>query len=368
MSAMSSQSLQPFVFRHGRVGDMIMQTALLELLHRRYGGTCQVVGAGPWNPSIFLGHPDVAQCWTLPRHAPFPLTRQWPQLVRALRQSAPAPIYVSEYQYRQLPRVKRLLATSGIDMSRCVFIDEEPGEKGHWVDALLRLGARTPQALRAADYPLPADYRRVAPRLTVLPSERRERDAWLRARGWFGRPIVLVQPGNHRSMSPRRRRRWRDRDDKAWPIERWRELLHAIGQRLPDAVIVLRGAVEEIPMLEAMRAAIGLEELQIAGLELRPLFALSEAAHSMISVDTGPAHAAAALGLPVVVLYGAVPQAVWLPRSPSGSPVIGLGGPPQSDRADRIEVKTVLDAWYTLLAYREARLEATAPATAAGES
>ena len=121
-------------------------------------------------------------------------------------------------------------------------------------------------------------------------------------------------------------------------------------------------------MLEAMRAAIGLEELQIAGLELRPLFALSEAAHSMISVDTGPAHAAAALGLRVVVLYGAVPQAVWLPRSPSGSPVIGLGGPPQSDRADRIEVKTVLDAWYTLLAYREARLEATAPATAAGES
>ncbi len=340
---------------------MIMQTALLGLLHQRYGGTCQVVGAGPWNPSIFLGHPDVAQCWTLPRHAPFPLTRQWLQLVRALRQSAPAPIYVSEYQYRQLPRVKRLLATSGIDMRRCVFIDEEPGEKGHWVDALLRLGARTPAALQAADYPLPADYRRCAPRLAVLPRERRERDAWLRARGWFGRPIVLVQPGNHRSMSPRRRRRWRNRDDKAWPVERWRELLHAIERRLPNAVLVLRGAVEEIPMLEAMRAAIGLESLQVAGLELRPLFALTEAAHSMISVDTGPAHAAAALGLPVVVLYGAGPQAVWLPRSASGSPVLGLGGPPQSDRADRISVRAVLDAWECLLAYRAGRI-GTVPA------
>lgn len=353
MAAMSVRPLHPFVFRHGRVGDMIMQTALLEMLHRRYGAPCHVVGAGPWNPSIFRAHPDVEHCWTLPRHAPFLFTPQWPQLVRALRQSDPSPIYISEYQYRQLPRVKRLLATSGIDPRRCVFIDEEPGENGHWVDALLRLGARTPPALQGADYPLPKDYRRCAPSLVVLETERRECEAWLRARGWFGRPIILVQPGNHRSMSPRRRRRWENRDDKAWPVERWRELLCAIRQRLPAAVLVLRGAVAEVPVLEAMRAAIGIEGLEVSGLELRPLFALTEAAHSMISVDTGPAHAAAALGLPVVVLYGAGPQAVWLPRSPSGSPVIGLGGPPQWNRADRIPVHAVLDAWYSLLAYRE---------------
>lgn len=354
---------------------MIMQTALLGLLHRRYGGACRVVGAGPWNESVFLGHPDVEQCWSLPRHAPFPFTRQWPRLVRALRQSAPAPVYVCEYQYRQLPRVKRLLFTSGIDMRRCVFIDEEPGEKGHWIDALLRLGARTPAALRADEYPLPPDHGRFAPRLAVLQSERCERDAWLRARGWFGRPIVLVQPGNHRSMSPRRRRRWRDRDDKAWPIERWRELLSAIQARLPDAVIMLRGAVEEIPMLEAMRAAIGLDDLQVTGLALRPLFALTEAAHSMISVDTGPAHAAAALGLPVVVLYGAGPRSVWQPRSPSGSAVVGLGGPPQFARADQIPVETVFDAWKGLFATCERTLGATsgapttpAPATVAQET
>jgi len=349
---MSAHSIQPFVIRHGRVGDMIMQTALLSMLHRRYGAPCQVVGAGPWNSSVFLGHPDVAHCWSLPRHAPFPFTRQWPHLVRALRASAPGPIYIAEYQYRQLPRVKRLLATSGIDPDRCLFIDEEPGERGHWVDALLRLGARTPPALEAADYPLPADYRRCAPRLAVLDYERRERDAWLRARGWFGRPLVLLQPGNHRSMSARRRRRWQDRDDKAWPVGHWRELVANIRVRLPEAIIVLRGAREEIPMLEAMRAAIGLPDLQVAGLELRPLFALIETAHSMISVDTGPAHAAAALGLPAVVLYGVCAQGVWLPRSPSGSAVLGLGGPPQYERAAQIPVQAVLEAWCTLLAGR----------------
>ncbi len=365
---MSVQPLHPFVFRHGRVGDMIMLTALLDLLHRRYGEPCHVVGAGQWNESVFLGHPDVAHCWTLPRHAPFPLTLSWPRLVSALRRSAPGPIYVAEYQYRQLPRVRRLLAASGIDLRRCVFIDEEPGGNGHWVDALLRLGRRTPPLLDAADYPVTRECDRCAPRLTVLESERVERQALLRERGWSGRPIVLIQPGNHRSMSPRRRRRWRHRDDKAWPVERWRELLQGIRRRLPEAALVLRGAVDEIPMLHQMREAIGLADVDVAGLELRPLFALTEAAHSMISVDTGPAHAAAALGLPVVVLYGAESPAVWLPRGPTDAPVIGLGGPPVSRRADQIPVEAVFDAWCSLLAYREAAADRPGPlAVASGK-
>ncbi len=364
---MTVHPVQPFVFRHGRVGDMIMLTALLAMLHRRYGRPCQVVGAGPWNESVFLDHPDVARCWVLPRHAPFPFTLAWPSLVSTLRRSAPGPIYVAEYQYRQLPRVRRLLASSGIDMRRCVFIDEGPGEKGHWVDALLRLGGRTPSGLDAADYPVSAESGCCAPRLVVLDSERNERRAWLHERGWSGKPLILIQPGNHRSMSSRRRRRWHDRDDKAWPVERWRELLRAIQGRLPEAVLLLRGAVDEIPMLNQMREEIDLEGVEVIGLELRPLFALTELAHSMISVDTGPAHAAAALGLPVVVLYGAESPGVWLPRAPSDSPVIGLGGPPQSCRADQIPVETVFEAWCSLLDYREATAGQAGRAIASGK-
>lgn len=347
-SSMISRSLHPFVIRHARVGDMIMLTALLDLLRRRYGGPCDVVGAGPWNDSIFLGHPDVRQCWVLPRHIPFVLASTWPRLVLALRRAAPGPIYVAEHHHSQLPRIKRLLATSGIDMRRCVFIDEVPGQRGHWTDALLALGKRTPPALKAAEYPLPQDCASCAPRLAVLDSERVQRDAWLRERGWSGRPLVLIQPGNHRSMTSRSRRRWLHRDDKSWPVEHWHELLCAIRARLPDAVLALRGAVDELPMLRQMRAAIGLDGVEALGTELRPLFALIEIAHSMISVDTGPAHAAAALGLPVVVLYGAHSPGVWLPRSPSGSAVIGLGGPPVAQRADQIEAAEVLEAWCSL--------------------
>jgi ADP-heptose:LPS heptosyltransferase len=73
----------------------------------------------------------------------------------------------------------------------------------------------------------------------------------------------------------------------------------------------------------------------------------------MISVDTGPAHAAAALGLPSVVMYGAEEQRFWLPRSPFGTPVMGVGGPPESIRADQISVDTVFDAWCRLLELME---------------
>jgi len=343
--------LHPFVFRFGRVGDMIMVTALLRFLHARYGKPCHVVGAGAWNHDVLLGNPDVAASWAFPRHAPFALSLTWPRVLAALHRTAPGPIYVCEYQYRQLPRIRRLLAMSGIDHRRILRFGADPslGEV-HWVDCLLRFGEGTPAALKGEDYPLPAAAGEWAPRLSIQDSERAERDAWLVARGWAGRPLILIQPGNHRSMSKRRKRfRRLNSDDKAWPIEQWADLIRRVHARLPKALILLRGSVEEVAMLEEVRVASGLDAVAVAGLPLRPTFALCEVAHSMISIDTGPAHAAAALGLPLVVLFGAGLPGVWVPRSPTGSPVLGVGGPPVSIRADQISVDTVFETWCRLL-------------------
>jgi heptosyltransferase-2/heptosyltransferase-3 len=135
--------------------------------------------------------------------------------------------------------------------------------------------------------------------------------------------------------------------------------------RMPNALIMLRGMDEEVPMLQEIQAASGLDCVVVASVGLRRLFALCEASHSMVSVDTGPAHAAAALGLPLVVMYGAEEQRFWLPRSPSGSPVIGVGGPPDSIRADQISVEQVFEAWCVLLQRMETgprRSPASSPA------
>ena len=166
---------------------------------------------------------------------------------------------------------------------------------------------------------------------------------------------MLVQPGNHRTMGRRRLRNWRGRDDKVWPVERWAQLLQLLHSRMPEAMLVLRGAAAEMPLLEAVAAAAALPCVTCAGTELRPLFALCEMAHSMISVDSGPAHAAAALGLPLVVLYGTQSARVWLPRSSNGSPVVALGGPPELERAEQISVAAVFEAWCGLAAQAAAQ-------------
>jgi ADP-heptose:LPS heptosyltransferase len=119
---------------------------------------------------------------------------------------------------------------------------------------------------------------------------------------------------------------------------------------MPEAVILLCGAPRETLLLGWIHTAVQLPNAVFAAeITLGRLLALCEAAHSMISVDTGPAHAAAALDLPLLVLFGGHSQAEWLPRSSSGSPVIGIGGPPHSNRLDLISEKTVFEAWLSLL-------------------
>lgn len=345
---MTAEPMRPFVIKLGRIGDMVMLTAALRLLHARYGRPCYVVGADAWAPDVYRGLPEVDHCESLPRKAPTYLGLAWLRVVRALRAGAPGPVYVFEHHPPQVRRIRRLLRLGGVDPRRCLFIDEAPGTQILWSDALLRFARRTPAAVSASDYPEPTGCGAWLPRLQVLEPERARRDSWLRSRGWHGQPLVLVQPGNHRTMGRRRLRNWRGRDDKVWPLERWAQLLQLIHARLPQAMILLRGAAAEMPLLEAVRAAAALPCIGTVRTELRPLFALCEMAHSMVSVDSGPAHAAAALGLPLVVLYGIQSPRVWLPRSSNGSPVVPLGGAPEFERAEQISVAAVFEAWCRL--------------------
>jgi len=346
----------PVVIWFGRVGDMIMLSALLEILHRRYGKPCRIIGAGAWTAKIYGSHPDVTEVHSLGRHTAFFLDPEWWRAVRALRAARDAPVYVCEDFPRKLPRVRRLLRWSGTPASHCVFMADRLAASQcrgqapeHWVDRLVALGRCTPPVFREADFPWPQPPPRCAPRLEISPVERAECEAWLASRGWLGRPLVLVQPGNQRTMKSGTRPRVFADDHKAWPVDRWAALLSHLQQRMPPALILLVGAPQEATFLESIRAATRLSSVNIAVVPLRRLFALCATAHSMISVDTGPAHAAAAVGLPLVVLFGAEPPSLWKPRSAVGSPVVAVGGPPTSSRLDEIPEPVVFAAWCGLL-------------------
>ena len=342
--------MQPIVIWFGRVGDMIMLTALLEILHRRFGRACRVIGAGAWSQEIYAEQPDVAETLWLHRYTPFALDLRWWRTVWKLRRGRHDPVYVCETDPRKLASIRQLLHWGRIDRTRCVFLTDHPTALAqvHWVNKLVSLGRILPAALRESDYPWPVPAPRCAPRLTLSSPARAAGDDWLRKHDIRDRPIVLLQPGNRRTMRGRSLR-IKESDDRFWPVDRWAALIHRLQARLPEARIVLCGAAREEVLLGWIDAAAALPGIVLRGLPFPGLFALCARAHSMISIDTGTAHAAAALGTPLVVLFGSTPPATVTPLSPCGSAVIGVGGAPLTPRVDQLSVEAVFQAWSRLV-------------------
>lgn len=107
-------------------------------------------------------------------------------------------------------------------------------------------------------------------------------------------------------------------------------------------------------MGRAIEAACQSKKVQTVAndLPLRRLLAMLSLAHSCISVDTGPAHAAAALNCPLVVLFGKASPHRFRPVSAS-SPVEVLTGHADDDNDPDIAYITpaqVLTAWDKLAA------------------
>jgi ADP-heptose:LPS heptosyltransferase len=156
---------------------------------------------------------------------------------------------------------------------------------------------------------------------------------------------------------------WRKRsgNHKDWPAERWVETVRAVLAHQPEARVLLTGSAGEQELVAGIVAACGDQRVaSIAGRTgLRQLLALLRLAHSMISVDTGPAHAAAAVGCPLTVLFGQTDPRTNGPISRS-SPVAVVTGPPGAPtpdgeagwaahhHMDGISVAQVVEAWKAL--------------------
>lgn len=339
--------MNPIVIRFGRLGDMLLLAPLLDRLHRGYGEPCLLLGTGPCSAGLYDAHPDVARMLEVSaRHQPLAFSPDRWRMLRALHRHRGAPVHVCEAEPRALAKIKRMLALAGVPRDRCVFLTDTPVAPGeHWIERLLH-GCGQPPPACANEWRTPASSTTApAPQLVLREADRRDCNAWLRARGWRGEPVWLVQPFNKRSM------RWngpRDAadDDKAWPAPYWVAVLRALREDHPRARIVLCGTPNVASLLDAIARDARVPGVDVAARELplRRLMALAEIAEGMVSVDTGPAHVAAAMGCPLVVLFGAQPPSLWLPRSPTGSAVIALGGPPQRSRVSDIGPDEVIVA------------------------
>jgi ADP-heptose:LPS heptosyltransferase len=330
---------------------MVLQSPLFHLLSKRFGQPCRLLTSGPWSSELFADDPDVGEIWQLHnRHMPLIASPQRWRLIRKLR-NHDGLVYVSEDAPRHITKTRRLLKLAGIEQDRCVYITDQPSHNVHWVDRLLCFGTLTPRSVTSEEYPVLPEYLLPAPRLYVGAAARLDRDEWLRTKGFSGKPIVLIQVGNKQSG------RWRHdpkADSKAWPVDRWIELLRFIRASLPQACLLLCGSSSESTLLRGISAASeSCADIATHDLPLKRLLALMEIAHSMVAVDTGPSHMAASVGCPLVVLYGSESPKVWSRRAAKGQPIIELGGPPDYAAASEIPLDDVIAAWRSICCAHE---------------
>ena len=133
------------------------------------------------------------------------------------------------------------------------------------------------------------------PHTGLFVSDKRRRGARELLRGGgarLERPLVALCPGSTNSRA------------KRWPAERFAALADSLVER-SGAEVVLIGAGEEMDVSEEVARRMRKRPVVLTGeTDLGQTVAVLSVADLLVTNDTGPAHVAAAVGCPVVVIFG----------------------------------------------------------------
>ena len=114
---------------------------------------------------------------------------------------------------------------------------------------------------------------------------------------------------------------------RSWPAERFSEVARWLRENF-NAKIVLTGSVTDRPLNKFIAGSAGVDCLNLAGrLSLIESAALIRRMDLYITIDSGPAHLAAALGTPLITLWGPGIFTATAPMSEK-SPVEIIRSPP----------------------------------------
>lgn len=93
-------------------------------------------------------------------------------------------------------------------------------------------------------------------------------------------------------------------EDKCWPVERFAELAEKVAAKF-GLSIVATGVQSEAQVVERLSSLANVPVMNLAGqTSLDELMVLLKEARLVVSNDTGPGHIAAAMGVPLVLIFG----------------------------------------------------------------
>jgi ADP-heptose:LPS heptosyltransferase len=346
----SASQLPPLVMRFGAFGDMVLLTMLLRHLHTRFGKPPDVISSGPWTKPLLEGQPSVGRLYLVrSRRTPYWMSHDQRQLVAQLRERGAGPTWFCDMRLG-----KELLYRAGIPEE---FICDSRSFKWRpdegYADRYMRLGNESPAAfVGRLPPPIPSPPARAA-EIRLTAAARSVADEWLADRHLLGRPYIFVHPGSRHIA-----RRWlraRSGAEKYWPEDRWAQVIRAVRNYRPAHAILLSGTRGERALNDDIRNRAGLDDVHNVAAEtpIGVLLPLLERAHSIISVDTGPAHAAAALGCPTVALFGPANPVLFRPGGAT-TPAVAVTGTVEGRQIMLgVTVEQVINAWLGLIGLAE---------------
>jgi lipopolysaccharide heptosyltransferase II len=280
--------LKILILKPSSLGDVVQALPVLRLIRRHLPAGEIFWWINSNLVSLIEGDPDLTgivrferKRWASPRH--------WPEMLRSLH-------WMREQNFDWVIDLQ-CLARSGAfawlaNGKFLIGLDESrEGARG-----LYDLAVRRPSFYtHAVDW-----YLAVLPPLGVpvhknfqwLP-ERLETAAAVKSK-WQtdGARWIALQPGA----------RW---DNKRWPVEYFAELVRLLAKEFPGARFAILGAPEDKPLGEVVSRAAPTRCLNLCGeTSLPEMVEWLRLSELMITNDTGPMHVAAALGTPLVALFG----------------------------------------------------------------
>jgi lipopolysaccharide heptosyltransferase II len=287
------------------IGDAVMSLPALEALERHHASAEIVLVAKPWVSELFSNHPAVNRVIVYDSEGEHKGARGLGRLVRALRRERfdAAILFQNAFHAAWMAWLagipqrigyardgRRVLLTEAVEVPAAAAY-------GHHTYYYLQL------LFRAGVIPKPEPVEEV--RLTVEKAEK----AWARKHveslGLHGpRFLVGLSPGA--SFGPAKR----------WPVERYADLADRLIGAL-NADVLIFGSAAEKPLAEAIAGAMEHTPTIVAGqTTLRQLMALLAQCRLIVTNDSGPMHLAAALGVPLVAIFGSTDERATGPLGP----------------------------------------------------
>ncbi|MDH5773838.1 MAG: putative lipopolysaccharide heptosyltransferase III [Nitrospirota bacterium] len=288
----SASGMRILLIKLRYMGDVVLSTPVLPLLRKHFPDAKITFLVNPGTAGVLQDNPYLNAVWVLPRQS------WWQQL-------------------RFIQRVRAEKFTTVIDLTdgdRSAFLS--------WISgASMRLGYNRDRRWRGKFYSRllssaygsmhMVDYHQQAiaalgiaepvgnPEIYIS-TQRTEQERLFSDLSLNGRPLVLLHPTARYSI-------------KAWPLERFAAVADwFIDQGYSVALI---GSQREFQIGQQIVNLSKQKPMNLMGqTRLSQLTALMKRSHLLVGNDGGPMHIAAAVGCPVLGLFGPTNPAVWGPR------------------------------------------------------